>query len=105
MRRLFAITLLLAFVPTAVAADATDLLKYIPPQANTVAVINVANLFASPRATKEGWAKLDHTEYLAGAVPLLDAATFAMLKATNPAEAARFLRANGPSAVEGRPEA
>jgi hypothetical protein len=39
------------------------------------------------------------------AVPLLDAATFAMLKATNPEEAALFLKANGPSAVEGRPEA
>jgi hypothetical protein len=52
------------------AADAVDMLKFVPPQANTVAVVNVAGLLASPRAAKEGWAKLEHTEYLAGAVPL-----------------------------------
>ncbi|CAN5300117.1 hypothetical protein BH11PLA2_BH11PLA2_30210 [soil metagenome] len=70
MLRLLLIPVTLLSVSTARAADAFDLLKYIPPQANTVAVINVANLLASPRAEKEGWSKLEHTEYLAGAVPL-----------------------------------
>lgn len=52
------------------ADDPADLLKYIPPQANAVAVVNVAFLLSSPRAEREGWAKRDHLEYLAGAVPV-----------------------------------
>lgn len=68
MSRYLIVPLLLA---SAVRADdAFSLLKYIPAQANTIAVINTASLLASPRAQKEGWAKLDQTEYLAGAVPL-----------------------------------
>lgn len=91
MRRVFAygFAAVLAFGSPAVAVDATDLLKYIPPQANTVAVINVANLLASPRATKEGWSKLEHTEYLAGAVPLNPAvSTLLLAKEMNPAHLA-----------------
>lgn len=52
------------------AADAADLLKYAPAQANAVVVINMAAILATPRAQKEGWAKADHTEFLAGAVPV-----------------------------------
>ena len=47
-----------------------ELLKYAPPQANSVLTINVHRLMASQRAEKDGWAKLDHTAYLAGAVPI-----------------------------------
>lgn len=56
--------------PARAADDPLDLLKYIPPQANAVVVVNVDNILSSPRAVKEGWAKLDRTEYLAGAVPV-----------------------------------
>lgn len=64
-------TLAVAAVAGAAAAqDAVALLNFIPPQANTIAVINTAGILASPRAQQEGWAKKDHTEYLAGAVPL-----------------------------------
>ncbi|MDB5310139.1 MAG: hypothetical protein JWO38_4341 [Gemmataceae bacterium] len=56
--------------PAARSADPADLLKYAPNQANAVVVINVEKILSSPRAVKEGWAKLDHTEFLAGAIPV-----------------------------------
>src|SRR5262249_25436274 len=61
---------LLLLAPLANAQEAFDLLKYIPPQANAVAVINTASILSSPRAQKDNWAKMEHTEYLAGPVPL-----------------------------------
>jgi hypothetical protein len=56
-------------VPAA-AADPDELLKYLPKPVNAVAVVNVAAILSTPRAVKGGWAKQDHTEYLAGAVPV-----------------------------------
>ncbi len=80
MPRVLFSTLALLLATSAVRAqEAFDLLKYIPPQANTVAVINTANILASPRAVKEGWSKLESTEYLAGAVPLSPHATLMVL--------------------------
>ena len=70
MRCIWILPLVLAFSNSVSAADAFDLLKFIPPQANTVAIINTQAILASPRSVKEGWAKMEHTEYLAGAVPL-----------------------------------
>jgi hypothetical protein len=55
---------------TAAAQDPGDLLPYFPAEVNSMAVVNVAGILASPRAEKEGWSKLEHTEYLAGAVPV-----------------------------------
>ncbi len=52
------------------AVDPEDLTKYLPDPFNTVAVLNVSNILKSPRAEKEGWAKLDHVEFLAGAIPV-----------------------------------
>lgn len=52
------------------AAEPWELLRYAPVGSNGVLVVNVQQLLASPRAQKDGWAKLDRTEYLAGAVPV-----------------------------------
>jgi len=57
-------------VGSAHAVDPDDLLPLFPNEVNSVAVINVAGIIASPRAAKEGWDKLEHTEYLSGAVPV-----------------------------------
>ena len=47
-----------------------ELLRYIPDQVNTVAVINVQAILNCPRAKREEWAKRHHTEYLSGAIPI-----------------------------------
>lgn len=47
-----------------------DLLKFLPSPVNAVVVMNVSKILASPRGEREGWSKLTHTEYLAGAVPV-----------------------------------
>jgi hypothetical protein len=52
------------------AENPTVLLRSVPMPVNSVVVINVASLLNSPRAMKDGWSKLEHTEYLAGAVPV-----------------------------------
>jgi hypothetical protein len=64
------VTLCLLLAASSASADIFSVLKFVPAKANTVAVVNVQALLASPRAVKEGWSKLEHTEYLAGAVPL-----------------------------------
>ena len=60
----------LLFAGSAAAADPDELMKYVPVPVNTVAVVNVNSILTSPRAVKEGWAKKDHVEYLAGAIPV-----------------------------------
>jgi hypothetical protein len=60
----------LLFAGPAPAADPDELMKYVPVPVNTVAVINVNSILTSQRAVKEGWAKKDHVEYLAGAIPV-----------------------------------
>src|SRR5215203_582879 len=64
--------LLLACVAAALPAagradDLADLLKRVPGDMNTVAVINVAEINKTPRAIKEKWRDNHETEYLAGA--------------------------------------
>ena len=56
--------------PAAGQTNPSDLLKYVPRMVNTVAVVNTQAILRSDRARREGWAKMDHTEYLAGAVPI-----------------------------------
>lgn len=63
------ITAALAARPAA-AAEGDELAKFLPDPFNAVAVINVSTILKSERAQKEGWAKADHTEFLAGAVPV-----------------------------------
>jgi hypothetical protein len=62
--------LALAAVLLAAPPEPWELLKYAPAGANAVLGIDVQKLLASPRAKTDGWAKLTHTEYLAGAVPV-----------------------------------
>ena len=66
----FTVALLAATAAPAGAVDPGDLLKYAPGHANAVVVISPQRILASPRAAKDGWAKIDHTEILAGAVPV-----------------------------------
>lgn len=56
--------------PVSPAAEPWELLKLVPAGTNGVLTINVQRMMASPRAQADGWAKLDHTELLAGAVPV-----------------------------------
>jgi hypothetical protein len=50
------------------ADDLSDLLKRVPGDMNTVAVINVREINKSPRAVREKWRDNFETEYLAGAM-------------------------------------
>ena len=65
-----ALAIAFAVVRQAPAQDPSELLPLFPNEVNSIAVVNVAGILASPRAVKEGWTKLEHTEYLAGAVPV-----------------------------------
>jgi len=66
----FALAIAFSFSNLVSAQDPGDLLPLFPAEVNSMAVVNVAGILASPRAVKEGWTKLEHTEYLAGAVPV-----------------------------------
>jgi hypothetical protein len=66
----FALAIAFSLSTLASAQEPGDLLPLFPAEVNSMAVVNVAGILASPRAVKEGWTKLDHTEYLAGAVPV-----------------------------------
>ena len=62
------LTCIAAALPAAGRADdLADLLKRVPGDMNTVAVINVAEINKTPRAVKEKWRDNHETEYLAGA--------------------------------------
>lgn len=61
-----AVALLIA--STTRADDLSDLLKRVPGDMNTVAVINVREINKSPRAVREKWKENHETEYLAGAM-------------------------------------
>jgi hypothetical protein len=50
------------------ADDLADLIKRVPGDMNTVAVINVREINKSPRAIKEKWHENHETEYTAGAI-------------------------------------
>ncbi len=69
-RFLVAVLALVAATRPSLAVEADELAKYLPDPFNTVGVINVRNIINSPRGQKEGWAKANHTEYLAGAIPV-----------------------------------
>jgi hypothetical protein len=71
MRTLILLTLGIATVwpvGRASADDLAELLKRVPGDMNTVAVINVREINKSPRAVKENWKENHETEYLAGAM-------------------------------------
>lgn len=59
---------LVLFVPAAQADDLAELLKRVPGDMNTVAVVNVREINKTPRAVKEKWRDNHETEYLAGAI-------------------------------------
>ena len=69
-RRLLSFVAVAVFASAVAGQDPTDLLKYFPAPANSVCVVNVGQLISSPRAVKGGWDKIEHTEYLAGAIPV-----------------------------------
>lgn len=50
------------------ADDLADLIKRVPGEMNTVAVINVREINKSPRAVREKWKEHQEAEYLAGAL-------------------------------------
>ena len=58
----------LTAAPAAAADDLAELLKRVPGDMNTVAVINVREINKSPRAVKEKWRENAETGYLAGAM-------------------------------------
>jgi len=66
---------------SAVIADDSAVLKYVPSDANTLAVLRVKELIQSPRGQREGWAEQHETEFLQGA-------------ATIPPWATEFIRAS-----------
>jgi hypothetical protein len=70
IRRTLSFAVLAAVAPAAAAVDPSDLVKYIPTPVNTLCVVNVQSILSSPRAVKGKWDQIDHTEYLAGAVPV-----------------------------------
>jgi hypothetical protein len=70
MVRLSAFFALVSLTPAATAVDPIELMKYIPTPVNTLCVVNVQSILSSPRAVKGKWDQIDHTEYLAGAVPV-----------------------------------
>lgn len=81
MQRIIWIALLIAVAPSARAVELNDVLKFVPGQSNTVAVINVKEINKSARAQKEGWSKNHETEYMAGALAVPPWASFVVIGA------------------------
>jgi hypothetical protein len=52
------------------AQDVSDLLPFVPRDANALAVLRVKALTGSPRGQKEGWAARHESQYLDGAVTI-----------------------------------
>lgn len=52
------------------AVEGDELAKYLPESVNAVAVLNVRTILRTQRAEREGWAKGDQMEFLAGAIPI-----------------------------------
>jgi hypothetical protein len=52
------------------AQEVSDLLRYVPSDANTLAVLRVKELTQSPRGQKEGWAEKHESEFLQGAATI-----------------------------------
>lgn len=67
-RTLLSIFVLVVATPAFAADDLTELVKRVPGDMNTVAVINVREINKSPRAVKENWREKYETDYLAGAM-------------------------------------
>jgi hypothetical protein len=68
IRTVLGVSALFAALPGARADELAELLKRVPAEMNTVAVINVRAINKSPRAVKENWRDTHETEYLAGAL-------------------------------------
>ncbi len=54
-------------VPTRAAESAVELSRYLPSDANAVAVVRVAQLLQTERAKQEGWAETAQQDFLTGA--------------------------------------
>jgi len=50
--------------------DVSDLIRYVPSDSNTIAVLRVKDLIQSPRGKKEGWADKHESEFLQGAATI-----------------------------------
>jgi hypothetical protein len=68
LRAFVGVTAILATASATRADDLADLIKRVPGDMNTVAVINVREINKSPRAIKEKWHQNHETEYMAGAI-------------------------------------
>lgn len=68
LRAFVGVTAVLATASATRADDLADLIKRVPGDMNTVAVINVREINKSPRAIKEKWHENHETEYMAGAI-------------------------------------
>jgi hypothetical protein len=68
LRTTLSVSALLAFATLVRADDLAELVKRVPGDMNTVAVINVREINKSPRAVREKWKENHETEYLAGAM-------------------------------------
>lgn len=60
----------LLWTAAAFGQDTADLLRYVPADANTLAVLRVKELTESPRGRQEGWAEKHESEFLQGAVTI-----------------------------------
>jgi hypothetical protein len=77
----FSILAALCVAPVACGDDLAELLKRVPGDMNTVAVINVREINKTPRAVKEKWRENYETEYLAGAMAVPSWATCVVIGA------------------------
>ncbi|MGL6076864.1 MAG: hypothetical protein ACRC8S_22140 [Fimbriiglobus sp.] len=71
LRLAFTLLLVIASLQTGLTqTNPSDLLPKLPGPFNTATVVNVEAILQSPRGKKEGWDKLEGTNYLAGAIPV-----------------------------------
>src|SRR5688572_19705996 len=63
-----AIGLVGLFLVSTGSADEGDLLRLAPTSANSVAIVRVREILATPRAKREGWANQQREQFLSGAV-------------------------------------
>jgi hypothetical protein len=61
---------LLATTSTAWSQSAENLLPYVPEDANSIAILRIADLKDSPRGRQEDWASQHEAEFLAGSMTL-----------------------------------
>jgi hypothetical protein len=75
----FAISLVASQAARSADTDLERLLKRVPSDMNTLAVIQVAKINKSPRAVKEGWGKKNHLEYVSGSMVVPPSASMVLI--------------------------